>query len=289
MARPSTTTEQPLPKMIQAWISLMRRHNFRGRTRIGVSLVRWGVKPGVPYVGADGIVLEIDPSDHFQATMMLGTYDEDTRSAVRKFAAPDSIVMDVGAHFGYISLEAGLAVGRAGEVHAFECDPRLVGRLERHIRLNRMPWIRAFPFAVSRITETVDLLLPQQLGWATLRGDTHLTVTQKARVSSVSIDDHVARTGVDPARVSFMKVDVEGAEMDVLKGAVDMITQSDAAIEVEVMPLRMKRQGESPEDMIRFFRDTGRAAWVIRGGMLRKYDGGPEVNIIFVRDGHGEM
>lgn len=250
---------------------------------MGVSLVRALLEADRAYLSPSGMILQIDPLDYFQATMVLGIYDPETANAIARLAVPGSTVLDVGAHLGYMSLLAGLAVGPGGTVHAFECDPRLSDRLELHLELNRMSWVRPFHVAVCEETRgSVDLLLPQQLGWATLRSDTHLTGTRKTSVTSVSIDDHVAAHEMDPARISLIKIDVEGSELGVLKGAINTLAASPAAVVVEYILDRIRRQGEPPNDIMDLMRATGRRPHLMTKGKIRAYQGEEVDNVIFL-------
>ena len=127
------------------------------------------------------------------------------------------VVWDVGAHHGYVTLCAARRVGPTGSVHAFEPSARNRRLLGRHVAWNGFTNVVIHPFALSSFngdatfggTDTSKML---HLGGGTERVE-------------VRTADSLISAGAIPAP-TFMKVDVEGAEAELLQGAGELLRRN---------------------------------------------------------------
>lgn len=124
------------------------------------------------------------------------------------------VVWDVGAHHGFVTLAAAREVGPEGQVHAFEPSLRNRWFLLRHVRWNGLENVRVHPYALSSFD-----------GEASLGGGS--TSKQRAlggegEVVAVRRPGTLLGDGTCPAP-ELVKVDVEGAEADVLREAVGVL------------------------------------------------------------------
>jgi FkbM family methyltransferase len=208
----------------------------------------------------------VDPDDHFQCQMLVGLYDPIVLALARRHVRPGSTVIDAGAHLGFLAMHFARAVGREGAVHCFECDPRVIGRLREHVALNECPWVVVTEAAVSdEPAEELRLHLPDQLGWASVRSD--LWGAQRtATVRALRVDDHVEQAGIEPSALSFIKVDVEGAELQALRGMRETLRRTTAPVMVEFIPDRMRLSGDDPEQLLELMRSCGYRPWIARRG-----------------------
>jgi len=137
---------------------------------------------------------------------------------------PGDVVWDVGAHHGYVTLCASRRVGEGGRVHAFEPSRRNRALLERHVRWNHCRNVSVHPFALSvRDGE-------ERLGGG--RTSKSLALGQGTEVVAVRAANTLVRQGVS-APPSFLKIDVEGAEADVLAGIMDVLPR-EARLFIEI-------------------------------------------------------
>ena len=193
------------------------------------------------YRSVEGLGLRIDPNDPYQVRMMLGLYNPATVASIRELARPTSVVIDAGAHIGYFSLHAAMAVGRQGAVHAFECDPRLAERLRDHIELNAAHQIQANEMALLDRAGDFELQLAEQWGWTSLKykpGEDAGTVT----VPAVALDRYLDQAGVRPRDVSLVKLDIEGSEPEALLGMSATLENGSPALLIEVDAERHDRE-----------------------------------------------
>ncbi len=145
--------------------------------------------------------------------------------AVRKRLKPGDVFVDAGANIGYYTILASKLVEPTGSVISVEMLPDTAAILRRHVTLNSLDNVRVVEAALSDVAgETLTASAPPgKFGQASLGvGGSCASVS----VSTTTLND-VLR---DVPRVALMKLDVEGVELRVLKGAGDSLTRIDAII-----------------------------------------------------------
>lgn len=140
-----------------------------------------------------------------------GTYEPYMQRAFTQYARPGSVVYDIGAHAGFHTLFCGLLVGSTGRVIAFEPSSENRASLERQCQLNTHLAITVLPFAVA--DRSGRMAFDTTAGNSQGRLASHGSVVVEVR----TLDSLVA-DGTIPAP-SVVKLDVEGSEEEVLRGA----------------------------------------------------------------------
>jgi FkbM family methyltransferase len=167
---------------------------------------------------------------------------------------PGTTVMDVGAFLGHFTLLAARAAGPSGRVHAFEPDPRDYPWLVRNVEVNGFTdRVTTEAVAVSGRTGTALLHLARQ--------DTSQSsivfardALDSVRVPTIALDEHLPSEG----EVGVVKIDVEGAEIDVLRGMERTLASSpDVSLFIEVNPRALEAAGSSTENLLDRLRDLG--------------------------------
>lgn len=141
----------------------------------------------------------------------LGSYELRKRQAFESAITPGMVVYDIGANVGFYSLLAAHLVGIKGAVYAFEPLHRNVEFIQRHTELNRFGNIEIYEAAVAE--QHGEALFDP--GASIAMG--HLSDKGTIRVRQVSLDELLAEGELLPPDV--IKIDVEGAESAVVKGA----------------------------------------------------------------------
>lgn len=194
--------------------------------------------------------------------------------------APGDIVWDVGAHHGYMSLAAARSAGSHGQIHAFEPVERNRRILGRHLRWNRVSHSHVHPYALSSFEGDAAFG-----GGTTSRthglGAGHATVP-------VRTAEALVRSGECPAP-TFMKIDVEGAEGEVVEGAAAVLPP-DACLLIAVHSAEADRKCTSIARALGFellasraLKDARRGAWrgdpdlLCLGPKRRRPPAGPEL------------
>src|SRR5437016_3266367 len=134
------------------------------------------------------------------------------------------VVLDMGARNGFYTMLASREVGRSGQVIAFEPSPRERQRLLRHLRINRLlANVVVCHLALDRGKgeDTLFVVEGRDTGCNSLRLPLVDESVKAIRVQKTSLDDFLGEGMI--LKVDFIKMDVEGAELNVLEGATDLL------------------------------------------------------------------
>lgn len=148
----------------------------------------------------------------------------------RKALRPGMVVFDLGANIGQYTLLAAKRVGPGGSVHAFEPAPEEYRKLCVNVEINGLANVVANPLAVcDRTGETALHTAGRGLGlYNSLGRPIRSADADVVRVPCTTLDDYVRAANV--ARVDLIKMDVEGAELAVVRGATELLSRSAAPV-----------------------------------------------------------
>lgn len=155
--------------------------------------------------------------------LMTGSFEQAEIDVARSFARSATTVIDVGANVGIFTVPLALAVGTDGRVIAVEPSPDNVAQLEHNIRLNDLANVDVHAIALAAEPGEVALQLgadPAFHSTATVVRSRDAAVATLVRAETL---DHIWRDAGSPD-VSFLKIDTEGAELEVLNGARELLT-----------------------------------------------------------------
>ena len=144
------------------------------------------------------------------------------------------VVYDVGACAGAYSLFFSRRVGESGSVIAFEPQPENFAKLTRNLNLNRVSNVHAFELALGATTGPRTIFkLPGMSTTASLAPEADSLFRRRAGVAQVvRLDDLFGTMTLPPP--GFIKIDVEGLELDVLQGALGTLSQHRPRLLIEV-------------------------------------------------------
>ena len=208
--------------------------------------------------------MRLDPDDFISRVILEnGVWEPGTWAAVRRHLASGATFVDVGAHIGYYSLKAALLVGPAGHVIAVEPNPDTVHELRDNIQASRASVIRVEPVACSDEEGTLELFAAPRAntGQASL---SQANASQRGqavaayRVRASTLDAIVKEGGV--SRVDVVKIDVEGAEFIVLKGALETLARYHPVVMVELIERQLRSMGTSSAEVVGLLTAHGYAA-----------------------------
>lgn len=192
-------------------------HRLSHRLLPGEELV-WGRISAGP--GA-GLWLEVHPRTG--AELLSGELERVSQEIVAKNLEPGVIFYDLGANIGRFSLIAARIVGPKGRIVGFEPDPNLVVRLRRNAERNGLSNVSIVEAGVWSFSTTLEFLSagpdsPEGGTGSFLAGN---QAGSRTRVRCISLDDFVR----DAPPPQGIKCDVEGAEIEVLRGAETVLRQ----------------------------------------------------------------
>lgn len=190
--------------------------------------------------------------------------DQRERAWITALVSPGDVIVDVGANVGVFSVFFAGLVGPTGSVFGFEPDPQNFARLRRTTA--RLPRVFPTEAAVGDVTGTIALFQSKGLNFD------HRTYANADDVVSVEVAitrlDDVAALRDQPIRL--VKIDVQGFEMAVLRGAqATLAANPDAKLLLEYYPWGLTAAGSSPTAFIDMLRSEG---WVVTA-----FDADPDV------------
>jgi FkbM family methyltransferase len=224
-------------------------------------------------LGRTGRALRVrcDLSDQLQRQIYFGLYEPDETPFFRGLLRPGDVFLDVGANVGYYALMAAEICGRGGQVHAFEPIPANCAVLRQNAAINGLTNLTVNQVALTDgQAEQVTLYLRQSgsnSGWASIapsprRGNQPLVVP------ATSLDRYVAERGL--GAVALVKLDCEGAESLVLRGARELLSRPDGPdLMCELSPFHLSLLGSSAAELKGLIAERGYALYAIeRGGLV---------------------
>jgi FkbM family methyltransferase len=174
-----------------------------------------------------------------------GVWEADVMKVLARTLAPGGVFVDVGANVGFHTVLASQLVGPAGTVVAVEPAPWTLALLRANVWRHSSQAV-VQPVAASDVAGTAQLELETEH-----RSGAHLSNAGVA-VDARPLDELVPNVAVD-----VLKVDVEGAEPLVLRGAMAILARSPALIAVVEFRDEPHLSGESPEQVLAFYVSLG--------------------------------
>lgn len=164
-------------------------------------------------------------------------------------------VLDIGAHIGLVTLPMSSVVAPGGVVHAFEPAAANLGFLKDHLHWNQIANVTVMDALVGN---TAMVSVP----FFELDTDSGLNSTARPRASAftesrraqVTIDGYCSERGLSP---QLIKIDVEGAEVSVLRGARQTVDRCRPAIVLSVHPRQIAETGHSMEELRSMIAEIG--------------------------------
>lgn len=172
-----------------------------------------------------GSQMYLHPGSANLREVAFGLYEPDTVELFQRLVKPGMTVVDVGAHIGFYSLLAARHVGPNGRVYAFEPNPEVYEIFIRNIEANEYQSIvSAIPKAVSNREGKVRLYIPAEESAQSSLYAHETGVQSSIEVETLTLDKFFAGEGWP--KVDLVKIDVEGAEVEVLEGMKEVVSRN---------------------------------------------------------------
>jgi FkbM family methyltransferase len=192
---------------------------FRNRD----SIIRKGVGKGLHFNAGSS-----------NASYLLGSAEPEVQAALAAFVRPRMTVFDVGANVGFLSVIAARLVGDTGHVICYEPLPANASQLTHNVKLNRFSHVTIRREALGRADGEAEFQV-SAVGTMGKLASLARGVAEPAGRITIPIRrlDTLVSDGVVPAP-SLIKIDVEGAEEDVLLGATEVIRKHRPLLMIEL-------------------------------------------------------
>jgi len=241
----------PVKELAAKWKRLTMQYGFRRAPVLAVSrLISWRAKCSLQKMAIVKfhkldlqLLLPVKWEGIGRSIFAFREHYEPELAFLQHVLSPGATFVDVGANLGIYTLMAGRIVGHLGRVIAFEPSAQSFPLLRQNIELNHLTNVHAFPVALSEKTgETLLYHAPCPSGNSlgkdpSFNGNCEVVVTE-------SLDNIVQEVSVE--RVDVIKMDVQGAEELVLRGAQKVAASMKPVIIFEFYPEGAALLGLSP-------------------------------------------
>lgn len=228
----------------------------------------------IPFTTKYGLTLKLRIGDIlFGGYLHLGESNPLEIYVLRNILNPNDIVVDVGAHLGWYTVNSAQMVGSGGTVYAFEPNPSVAAWLAENCKLNGLTNVRIERIALADKNSTTDFFV----GGADSLGSLKLINAKRSNLERVkrikvplrSLDRYLKMSELK--KLKLIKVDAEGADLEVLKGAAGLLRKLHPYLIVEVFGLTWNTDVGRDKKIISYLQSLGYHPYSFEQGGLRKY------------------
>ncbi|MDM9379619.1 FkbM family methyltransferase [Chlorogloeopsis sp. ULAP01] len=190
-------------------------------------------------------------------------YEPHLMAWLKEYLSSGDTFWDIGANWGFISLPAARIVGTTGRVVAVEPSPANLAWLKRHIVLNQceniVTVIKAAVCEVNGGLVSLNLLNDgnspsNSLMFSGSTNEQSPSVSQQIEVPAISLDSLLTKQERSP---KLVKIDVEGAELKVLKGATRLLSSDKPPIIILAVHPFWQATPEDSQEIVRILKNAG--------------------------------
>jgi len=171
-------------------------------------------------------------SDRKDFNFILGMHESFQDKYIRENLVDGSRFIDVGAHMGRFTLLGAQSVGKNGLVLSLEPDQRVFQQLLENISLNKYQNIISLPVAAFNDNDLVSFKISKTSGWSSLTDMHKDSIFNEVHIPAFKLDTIIESLKIES--VDLIKIDVEGAEDNVLEGAVEILDKFRPALLIEI-------------------------------------------------------
>ncbi len=193
----------------------------------------------IPFGPIAGSYLYTRPS--ISPRMFAGIDEKKLMQVVSSILREGDTVYDIGAHIGYLAVLFARLTGSTGTIHCFELMPETAEILKKSIELNKFTNCRIHTVGLGNSSTQIDVPMGDTFMGALDRGFISGAGNKVESCRVVRLDDYREENAIDlPA---LIKIDIEGGEVEALKGAAQTIQKSSPLIIVEFHNLSLIKNG----------------------------------------------
>jgi FkbM family methyltransferase len=219
-----------------------------------VCATRYGMKIVLDPYGDRGVEASI---------LATGGYEDGTLGVMQAVLQTGDRFLDIGANVGLMSLVAAGAVGPNGRVDSFEPLPEIGQLLASSVAINHLPNVRVHPFALGSAPSMLTMSRHLEIN----RGSASLAFKgseeNQIQIRIETLDGFEAETRAQPP--AMIKIDVEGWELEVVKGAVGTLSRDPKPVLCIEFSTSHPLQGGTPQSMFDMLEGLGYSGHCLTG------------------------
>jgi FkbM family methyltransferase len=219
------------------------------------------------------------------AMLNFDDYEREETNMIHRLVRNGDTVVDVGSNIGWHSLNLAIA-NRDCKIYAFEPIPATYKNLLRNLQLNSISNVRSYNYGLSDSVGEFDFYYyPEGSGNASLANLSGRDTVTKINCKLSTLDVFAKESNI---QVDFIKCDVEGAELLVFRGGLEVIKKDKPIVFSEILRKWSAGFDYNPNEIFRLFFEIGYGAYVIDGFELKPFyqmdETTESTNFIFIHE-----
>jgi len=186
----------------------------------------------------NGVKFAIEPNSNDIGMILEYFRDKPYNSIDEFFVSDGDVVVDLGANIGAFSINVAM-LNPNGQVFSFEPMPDNFFRFSKNINLNRLKNIKPFQVAISKNNDEIDLLVNKDSAFHSIVNSNNSSSIKKIKVRGITLSSFIENEKLN--QINFLKVDIEGAEYDLIYNLEEFVFKIIHKIVFEVHPIDEKR------------------------------------------------
>ena len=205
----------------------------------------------------------LDPSDSLRLSTN-GVFEPYTTEVIKQNISNGDLVMDIGANIGYFTLIMAKGIKENGKVFSFEPEPKNFELLKKNVETNNYSNVILEKKAIGNKTGTTKLYLADRKNnifssgmHRIFRSDLVSQIPDPISINIIKLDDYLQDLKFIK-KIRLIKIDVEGAEFDVLKGMNKILDENkEIEIVMEFSSENLEDYGSNAYDVVNFLMNKG--------------------------------
>lgn len=211
------------------------------------------------------ITIEVHPEPELVSEIIRreGAYSRNDVEMMGRILKAGDVFIDAGANIGWHTVISAKLVGANGRVLAFEPDPKNAALLRKNVQHNGLTNVDVIEEALASKPGIQKLHLSEGNFGDHILGLEQAGTRATRDVTCTTIDEALAKRHIDPTRLALAKFDIQGSEVDALKGMREALTKKRPPLILEYSPKHLRAVGRSFFDIFSFLDLNGYRPYMI--------------------------
>lgn len=256
-------TSAPNKSFKKRFKEILRQRGFTGILKSGVKFLNnfFFVYPKLKYfdlISCDGkiirniqnslMVLDLRDRGICRGLLLNGIREPRSTLQIKKELRNGMNILEIGANIGYYVLLESKHIG-SGKIYALEPDPRNLNLLTINVYLNNLQdQVKIYPYATGNSNKKIDFYFSDCYNLSGMVSKTN----KRIKVKMIRIDDFFYKK-----EINFLRMDVEGYEFKILKGAKELLKKSIEGMFIEIHPRYLREMGTNVRNLLSWLYELG--------------------------------
>lgn len=205
----------------------------------------------------DGLKFNLDLSDYQEYLVYFNLKNDSSKPLLKYIPKEKGVILDIGANIGQTTLWMAQLLNDNNKIISFEPYPRTFLKLKKNLELNSYSNIILENIALGNTDSTINMVEECETnsgGFRVYNPKAHGVRSKVTQVEQITLDQYFSNIN---EKITFIKIDVEGFEYNVLRGAKSIIKKHQPILYIELSNSNLKAQGSSASQVIELLHHYG--------------------------------